>query len=195
VWYNESMAKIPLWLGEGRGGAASANRRIVAYAAVDDEFAAELEEMGRWDFYMPRGKKSSYARLRLSGRGAGEVRMHQAVWRMAGYELPDEMQIDHIDRDGLNNKISNLRLVTHSGNQLNRSLANGAIRKNRTGVAGVSRSKKRWSVQVATGSGSEYIGHYPDFETAVRQRDWVMLQIHGDRAKTHYPREEYPELE
>ena len=46
------------------------------------------------------------------------------------YEDPRDFQIDHIDRDGLNDKIENLRLASASDNSTNR----GYDRKLPTGV-------------------------------------------------------------
>ena len=37
-----------------------------------------------------------------------------------GEDIPEHLEVDHIDNDRDNNKIENLRLVTHGENQLNR---------------------------------------------------------------------------
>jgi len=41
---------------------------------------------------------------------------HRVVWFMHNGPIPDGFEIDHIDQDKLNNNITNLRLVTRSGN-------------------------------------------------------------------------------
>lgn len=72
----------------------------------------------------------------------------------------DFQQVDHIDRNGLNNSRENLRPVTHKQNQENRSL-----NKNSTsGVRGVSWEKKakKWRVQV----GSIHIGYFDSIHSA-----------------------------
>lgn len=68
-----------------------------------------------------------YARARVNGRTTG---MHQLL--IPGVIKPFE--IDHIDRDGLNNRRGNLRVVTHSKNLHNRG---GANKNSTTGVLGV----------------------------------------------------------
>ena len=41
------------------------------------------------------------------------------MWTMANGKIPNGMEIDHIDRDKQNNKLSNLRVVTPHENMLN----------------------------------------------------------------------------
>jgi len=42
------------------------------------------------------------------------------VWEAFNGKIPAGLEIDHIDRDKHNNTLSNLRLVTHSENCLNK---------------------------------------------------------------------------
>lgn len=42
--------------------------------------------------------------------------VHRVVWFMHNGPIPEWMEIDHLDRVKLNNRIENLRLVTRSGN-------------------------------------------------------------------------------
>lgn len=44
---------------------------------------------------------------------------HQLVLQMHGIECPNDMEIDHKDRDPTNNRLSNLRVVTHKVNMEN----------------------------------------------------------------------------
>lgn len=55
------------------------------------------------------------------------------VWIYHGFSYDKTLIIDHIDRDKKNDKIENLRQISHSDNQRNRSLGKGniRIRKNR----------------------------------------------------------------
>lgn len=43
-------------------------------------------------------------------------RAHQIVWRVYHGDVPEGLEIDHIDGDKGNNRIENLRLVTHAEN-------------------------------------------------------------------------------
>ena len=53
---------------------------------------------------------------------------HRLVWNYVTGEDPAENQIDHIDRNRLNNKFDNLRLVTPKQNQANRTGIKGIYR-------------------------------------------------------------------
>ena len=48
------------------------------------------------------------------------VRAHRMVWEAFNGRIPSYLEIDHIDRNKHNNKLSNLRLVTHSENCKNK---------------------------------------------------------------------------
>lgn len=83
---------------------------------------------------------------------------HRIVWEMAFGPIPDGMCIDHLDGNGLNNRLANLRITTLSGNQRNRRQQ----RTNKIGIAGVQRHNRHaggYSVQCA----GKYVGHAHDF--------------------------------
>lgn len=58
---------------------------------------------------------------------------HRLVWILHNGEIPEGMEIDHIDGNSLNNKISNLRCIESILNKRNR----GPSLLNTTGVTGV----------------------------------------------------------
>jgi hypothetical protein len=54
----------------------------------------------------------------------GEVFLeHRLIYILLNGVIPDNLVIDHIDRDPSNNKIENLRAISQAGNSLNRSTA------------------------------------------------------------------------
>ena len=66
-----------------------------------------------------KSDKTSYYQVKVNGK---KFLAHRIVWEMANKQpIPSGMQIDHIDRNGLNNKIENLRLVTAAVNSRNKS--------------------------------------------------------------------------
>lgn len=75
--------------------------------------------------------ENSGARVRRS------VSLHRTVWTAFKGPIPKGFEIDHIDRDRTNNKLSNLRLVTSSQNKLNV----GMRQNNTSGFKGVSQHK------------------------------------------------------
>lgn len=48
-----------------------------------------------------------------------QISVHVAVWVMHNGDVPDGMVVDHKDRNTMNNRIENLRVVTRSQNAMN----------------------------------------------------------------------------
>lgn len=88
---------------------------------------------------------------------------HRLIWILHNGEIPSGMCIDHIDGNGLNNKIENLRLVSLSENQRNRRIN----RNNRTGEIGIFHHKNGFSVTAA----EKYIGWFKSLSEAVKARN------------------------
>jgi hypothetical protein len=59
--------------------------------------------------------------------------LHRIIWEMHNGEIPEGFQIDHIDRNPLNNKLENLRIATQNQNQINSKTP----KNNTTGYKGV----------------------------------------------------------
>jgi len=78
---------------------------------------------------MDARERTAYAFIRHSLTEGGSRKVHRLI-----LDAPRGTIVDHIDHDGLNNKRSNLRLVTQSQNQQNRPKAN---RNSKSGVRGV----------------------------------------------------------
>lgn len=79
--------------------------------------------------------------------------------------------IDHINRNGLDNRKSNLRIVTKAINNQNRKLS----QNNTSNVNGVCWHKgtKKWSVEISVENKSKYIGIFDTFQDAVKVRKLV----------------------
>lgn len=97
-----------------------------------------VERQGRRKVGIPLGRldKDGYLTLTI---GKKTVRAHRLAWLMTYGQWPSKW-LDHIDGNKSNNAISNLREITPSENQHNRSLVS---RANNTGLLGVSYDKKR----------------------------------------------------
>lgn len=74
-----------------------------------------------------------------SGCG-GRLKFHREVMKLAGYDIEDK-EIDHINRERNDNRLSNLRLADDRTQNINQGLRSD----NTTGIKGVSRKKNGYS--------------------------------------------------
>ena len=98
----------------------------------------------------------------------GSYKAHRLAYYMYHGIDPRNNDIDHEDRNGLNNKINNLRLATRSDNCKNRSMAEN----NTSGVTGVSWAKKRrrWEARLKMNGKQKYLGYFVNKEDAIQAR-------------------------
>jgi hypothetical protein len=91
--------------------------------------------------------------------------VHRLVWLYVHGYMPKE--IDHIDQDPKNNRLSNLREVTRQQNKLN----DGPQRNNTSGHRGIDFLEKlgKYRVRVA----KEHLGVFSTLEEAIAIRDKV----------------------
>lgn len=109
------------------------------------------------------GQRSRYPNGYLDGHS---IAKHRAIWAVHYGEWPDR-QIDHINRDVLDNRISNLRQCTATENLRNR----GIMRSNTTGVTGVYFDKhSRWVARIGENGKHKVLGRFELFEDAVAAR-------------------------
>ena len=88
---------------------------------------------------------------------------------------PSGLQVDHLDRNKLNNCRDNLRIVTNQQNQFNRPLnAN-----NSSGVNGVywNSQCQKWCVQITIDGKTIYGGLFDDLQDAAKKRK-ALEEIH-----------------
>lgn len=103
---------------------------------------------------------------------------HQLAWLYVNGTWPPS-QIDHIDGDGLNNKIENLRLANSAQNNSNRSF-NGAV-----GFKGVywNKSGKAYRAQIQINGRRIYLGSFATPEEAHEAYVKAAKELHGEFAR------------
>ena len=109
---------------------------------------------------------------------------HRVIWAITQGSWPED-QIDHINGDPLDNRIVNLRAVSHLENQRNMKLRSTNV----SGANGVNWSKQtgKWSVKIRDGKRYLSLGHYADLAEAVAVRRRAEAEIgyhpnHGRRS-------------
>lgn len=127
---------------------------------VDDE---DFEALSRYKWFA-QWNGTDYRAKRMSRHNGRriQIQMYNQIMKPAkGFE------VDHINRDTLDNRKSNLRIVTRSQNQKNK----GIQKNNKTGMTGVYwvEKTKRWLVRMKIEGKNTYFGSFVDKQDAIER--------------------------
>ncbi|GAB3763566.1 HNH endonuclease [Ramlibacter monticola] len=100
-----------------------------------------------------------YVAISVDGRS---YRAHRLAW-MHVYGAWPKGVIDHIDHNRANNALANLRDVSVVGNNQN---VIEPLRRNRSGVLGVSKKRSKWRATIGIDGRSVHIGTFDSQEEA-----------------------------
>ena len=117
-----------------------------------------------------------YKRVYFDGK---TYAVHRVIWQMFNGEIPDGMQVDHIDGNTKNNKIENLRLANANQNAMNRKP------RNNVGIKNVSfcKSNNKYKVSVQSFGKRIFCGYYKDIELADLVAQEARHKYHGIYAR------------
>ncbi len=107
----------------------------------------------------PGPGSEGYVRIRLCGKTFGA---HRLAWLWVHGELPDG-EIDHRNGIKSDNRIENLRDVSHEINTANLVAPQS---NNTSGHLGVTRHKGRWRAQISVNGKMRYVGLFATAEAA-----------------------------
>lgn len=93
-------------------------------------------------------------------------------------------EIDHIDGNPSNNRISNLREATHAENMRNRKIHSTNV----SGVSGVSwhKSARKWQVHIGTSNGRKNLGLFDNLADAAETRRQAEQTYFGEFTRNQY---------
>jgi len=107
---------------------------------------------------------------------------HRLAWLLIYREtIMHPAEIDHVDGDADNNRISNLRLASAADNS-----ANTKTRENSTGVKGVSllsEGRRRFKAHITRHYEQHYLGVFATLEEAAEARRKAEQELHGSFAR------------
>jgi len=118
-----------------------------------------------------------YCVVRLDGRN---YKAHRVIWLYVYGEWP-QGQVDHINGRRDDNRITNLRDVSNSGNQQNKRGGGGTSRY--LGVCWAKDTRK-WQAQIKVGGKTIYLGQYSTKEEASVAYQAAKLRLHSHAVTT-----------
>ena len=92
---------------------------------------------------------------------------HRAAWMIANGSMPPD-RIDHINGNGSDNRLENMRAVTNSDNGRNSKRSS----RNKSGVTGVCwvKRQQKYLAYIGSASNREYLGTFGDLSSAAAAR-------------------------
>ncbi len=151
------------------------------YAKVDPENFHEVSK----DIWWVKDNDGTFKAVRfLPGGNCGlPVYMHRQIMESKKGEI-----IDHVDRDGLNNLRSNLRLATKSQNNMNRSGRKGTSSKYK-GVSWFNRGGY-WRAMIHFEGRYKFLGRFESETEAAKAYDEAAREYHGEFAYQNFSEEQ-----
>ena len=135
-------------------------------------------------------KKKHYLKSALGGTGyylicmyktnnRKTIQLHRLVYQAHNGIIPQNMVIDHIDRNKLNNNIENLRLSTRSQNQYNRTMT----KNNKSGIKNIILTKNNtYRLQIMKDNKIMCNKTFKTLEEAIEYKKIKLQELHGEFA-------------
>jgi len=108
--------------------------------------------------------------------------MHRVIWEKHHGSIPENKQMDHINRNTFDNRLENLRLCSSSENHANQSKTHGS-----SDFKGVTwhKNREKWQVQIQYKHKYQYIGVFDDEIEAAAAYDAKARELFGEFAATN----------
>jgi|NGEPerStandDraft_6_1074524.scaffolds.fasta_scaffold03617_6 hypothetical protein len=145
-------------------------------AVVDDEDYERVMAAGPWF-----GRERKHTTYVIHHVGKGEDRITEALHTFLGYGMTD-----HKDHDGLNNRRSNLREVTHTQNMWNRLKSKGHSSSAYKGVYW-NRPRRLWIASIKVDGKVTHLGGFVDEVAAALAYDKAARELFGEYAGVNFP--------
>jgi hypothetical protein len=143
-------------------------------AIVDD---ADFESLSAHKWYAFQGHCTFYAVRNVRHPNQRIIYLHRVL-----LNAPFGLQVDHVNRDGLDNRRCNLRFATNSQNNRNRAVSK---KRSSSGYKGVSWSRlnKNWRARITINGLETHLGAFATPEAAHAAYCVAAKELHGEFAR------------
>lgn len=117
----------------------------------------------RWFFVLDGNTFYSYAH-----KGSTTIKLHRLIM-----DAPTKIVVDHINRDGLDNRKINLRLCTQKENIRNSKL----YKNNSSGYKGISFIRNKWRSRIFIEGKDKHLGLFDTLEEAITARENYIMEL------------------
>ena len=107
------------------------------------------------------------------------IQMHRFVLNLK----PEDSELDHVNRNGLDNRKSNLRKATRSNQMANARKRKGELTSKFKGVCW---TRRRWQSNITVNGKQIYLGRFKDETEAALAYDTAAKEHFGEYAKTNF---------
>lgn len=143
------------------------------FTLVDDD---DFEKISQYKWYVTKKRDNYYAyRDQMINKKKYHIPLHRFL-----LNVPENMEVDHINRNGLDNRRENLRVCTQGQNNANRL----KYKNNTSGYKGVfwHIKNKYWRTQIVINKKAIHIGVFQDKVDAAKAYNQAALKYFGDFA-------------
>ncbi len=121
----------------------------------------DLEKCSKLTWHYAKNKDSKYIQTRIKGK---MIKLHRYIMNMNNSNLV----VDHINRNSLDNRKSNLRICSYKENSFNKSIRVD----NTSGIPGVSfhKTNKKWRAKIKYNNLTIHLGYFEDINEALINR-------------------------
>ncbi|MHA2231001.1 MAG: HNH endonuclease [Candidatus Hodarchaeales archaeon] len=165
------------------------------YTAVDVE---DYEWLSQWKWhlckrvrgiqvykYVIRWATTAESKNKCRGEYGGDGRVRRVTMHREILRAPLGVHVDHVNRNGLDNRRANLRLCNRSQNALNRTINSN----NKSGFKGVAfqphNPKKPWRAWISIDKKQVHLGYFATPHRAAMAYDAAAIEHHGEFALTN----------